>query len=383
VASIHSEILKADLFADFYALFPSKFQNKTNGVTPRRWLALCNPGEAALITSALGSDAWVRDASLLAGLRPFADDPAFRTQWRAVKRANKARLADKVRALTGVALPLDAMFDVHIKRIHEYKRQLMNILSVITRYRAIKAASPAEKAAMVPRAVIFGGKAASAYRAAKKIVRLVTAVAAVVNADPGVGDLLKVVFLPDYNVSLAEVIIPAAELSQHISTAGTEASGTSNMKFGMNGSLIIGTMDGANIEIADASGAENLFIFGVDADDVPRLRQERAGFKSYDDDFLAACAAVKAGEFGDADYLAEIIDNVTDMTKGNDWFLVANDAAGYAAAQADADAVYKDEEEWTRRSIIMAASSGGFSSDRTITQYADEIWGVAGCRPAA
>ena len=385
VAAIHSQILKDDLFADFYALMPAKFQNKTNGVTPRRWLAMCNPGESALLTRALGgSDAWVTDASLLAGAAPAADDPAFRADWRAVKVANKARLAAKVKELTGVALPVTSMYDVHIKRIHEYKRQLMNILSVIARYQAIKAAPPAERAALfVPRAVIFGGKAASAYRAAKKIVRLVTAVAAVVNADPDVGDLLKVVFLPDYNVSLAEVIIPATELSQHISTAGTEASGTSNMKFAMNGALIIGTMDGANIEIAEASGADNLFIFGEDADDVPRLRKERADFKAYDAEFMAACKAVKAGEFGDADYLAEIIDNVTDMTKGNDWFLVANDYAGYAAAQAAADACYRDQEEWTRRSIVMAARSGSFSSDRTIDQYAREIWGVVPTRRGA
>lgn len=192
VAAIHSEILKADLFADFYALFPDKFQNKTNGVTPRRWLAFCNPGLSALITSALGSSDWIRDASLLAGLLPLADDPGFRAKWAAVKQDNKARLAAKVLALTGVALPTSAMFDVHIKRIHEYKRQLMNVLSVIVRYRAIKAATPAQRKAMVPRAVIFGGKAASAYRAAKKIVRLITAVGAVVNNDPEVGDLLKV-----------------------------------------------------------------------------------------------------------------------------------------------------------------------------------------------
>ena len=385
VAAIHSEILKDDLFADFYALMPGKFQNKTNGVTPRRWLAMCNPGEAALLTRALGgSDAWVTDAALLAGAASAADDPAFRADWRAVKQANKARLAAKVAALTGVALPAGAMFDVHIKRIHEYKRQLMNILSVIARYQAIKATPAAERAAsFVPRAVIFGGKAASAYRAAKKIVRLVTAVAAVVNADPEIGDLLKVVFLPDYNVSLAEVIIPATELSQHISTAGTEASGTSNMKFAMNGALIIGTMDGANIEIAEAAGADNLFIFGEDAADVPRLRTERAAFADYDPAFLAACAAVKAGEFGDAAYLDEIIDNVTDMTKGNDWFLVANDYAGYAAAQAAADACYRDQEEWTRRSILMAARSGSFSSDRTIDQYAREIWGVVPTRRGA
>ena len=276
VAAIHSQILKDDLFKDFYALQPEKFQNKTNGVTPRRWLAFCNPGEAALITEALGSDEWIKDASKLAGLKPFADDAAFRKRWAAVKLENKARLAAKVKELTGVDMPLTSMFDVQIKRIHEYKRQLMNVLSVIARYQEIKATPAAERkvwllsfllsppppthpplpiplqqATFVPRSVIFGGKAASAYVAAKKIVRLITAVGAVVNNDPEVGDLLKVVFVPDYNVSLAEVLIPGAELSQHISTAGTEASGTSNMKFAMNGSLIIGTMDGANVEIAE------------------------------------------------------------------------------------------------------------------------------------
>ena len=308
VAAIHSQILKDDLFKDFYALQPEKFQNKTNGVTPRRWLAFCNPGEAALITEALGSDEWIKDASKLAGLKPFADDAAFRKRWAAVKLENKARLAAKVKELTGVDMPLTSMFDVQIKRIHEYKRQLMNVLSVIARYQEIKATPAAERkvwllflsfsrrgrevgkekkknslfffllslppfnlsfllsppppthpplpipmqqAKFVPRSVIFGGKAASAYVAAKKIVRLITAVGAVVNNDPEVGDLLKVVFVPDYNVSLAEVLIPGAELSQHISTAGTEASGTSNMKFAMNGSLIIGTMDGANVEIAE------------------------------------------------------------------------------------------------------------------------------------
>jgi starch phosphorylase len=376
VAAIHSEIIKEDIFPQFLDVFPEKFQNKTNGVTLRRWLAYCNPELSALISEALGSDAWVRDAALLAGLKPFADDAAFRARWRAVKRARKAKLAAHVESTTGYAVPVDAMFDVQVKRIHEYKRQLMNVVSLIARYQAIKAAAPAERAAMVPRVALIGGKAASAYYMAKKIVALVAAVGATVNADPEVGDLLKVVFLPNYNVTEAELIIPGAEVSQHISTAGTEASGTSNMKFALNGALIIGTMDGANIEIAENTGAENLFVFGVDAGDVSRLRAERKDFKDYDPRWVAAWAAVRGGAFGDAGYFADLADSVNDMSKGNDWFLVANDFADYMRAQGEVDALYRDQEEWTRRSIVYTASNGFFSSDRTIQQYADEIWGV-------
>jgi starch phosphorylase len=358
------------------ALTPDKFQNKTNGVTLRRWLAYCNPELSALVTEALGTDAWVKDAGLLSGLLPKAEDPAFRARWRAVKLARKAKLAAHVKAVTGYDLPTSSLFDIQVKRIHEYKRQYLNVISLIHRYSTIKAASPEERAAMVPRVALIGGKAASAYYMAKKIVALVTAVGAKVNSDPEVGDLLKVVFLPNYNVTEAELIIPAAELSQHISTAGTEASGTSNMKFALNGCLIIGTMDGANIEIAEHTGVDNMFVFGVDAADIGRLRDERKDFTAYDPRWTAALDLVRKGEFGSADYFADLVDSVTDMNKGNDWFLLANDFASYMDAQAEVDALYADQEEWTRRSIIYTASNGFFSSDRTISQYASEIWDV-------
>ena len=381
VAAIHSEIIKEDIFPQFVEIFPEKFQNKTNGVTLRRWLAYCNPELASLITEALGTDAWVKDATLLANLKPKAEDPAFRKKWRDIKLQRKEKLAKHIKESTGYDVPVASMYDVQVKRIHEYKRQLMNAVSLIHRYQKIKAASPEERAKMVPRVSIMGGKAASAYYMAKKIVALINAVSKKVNNDPEVGDLLKVIFLPNYNVTEAEVIIPAAELSQHISTAGTEASGTSNMKFALNGSFIIGTMDGANIEIAENTGVENLFTFGVDAADVPRLREERKDFKDYDPRWVAAFDAVRKGEFGDADYFEDLVDSVNDMTKGNDWFLVANDFATYMDAQDEADTLYADEEEWTRRSILYTASNGFFSSDRTIQQYADEIWSVKPCAP--
>ena len=383
VAAIHSEIIKEDIFPQFVEIFPEKFQNKTNGVTLRRWLAYCNPELALLITEALGTDEWIRDATLLANLKPMAEDAAFRKKWMNVKLQRKQKLAAHIKASTGFDVPVSSMFDVQVKRIHEYKRQLMNAVSLINRYQKIKAASPEERAMMVPRVSIMGGKAASAYYMARKIVALVNAISKTVNNDPEVGDLLKVIFLPNYNVTEAEIIIPAAELSQHISTAGTEASGTSNMKFALNGSTIIGTMDGANIEIADNTGIENLFTFGVDAADVPRLRDERKslGRDDYDPRWNAAFDAVREGVFGDAEYFEDLVDSVNDMSKGNDWFLVANDFASYMDAQDEADALYADQEEWTKRSIIYTASNGFFSSDRTINQYAQEIWNVKPCKP--
>uniref|UniRef100_A0A1D2AFX8 Alpha-1,4 glucan phosphorylase n=1 Tax=Auxenochlorella protothecoides TaxID=3075 RepID=A0A1D2AFX8_AUXPR len=383
VAAIHSEIIKTDLFPQFVEVFPSKFQNKTNGVTLRRWLAYCNPALSALITEALGSDAWVKDAGQLAGLEPRAEDPAFRARWREVKTTAKAALAARIAETTGYEVTTDAMFDIQVKRIHEYKRQLLNAISLIVRYQEIKAMSPEERKKVVPRVSVFGGKAASAYYMAKKIVKLVGAIGAKVNTDPEIGDLLKVIFLPNYNVSEAEVIIPAAELSQHISTGGTEASGTSNMKFALNGCLIIGTMDGANIEIGENTGLENLFIFGEAAEDVPRLRAERKDFTDYDPRYTKALKAVKDGEFGDADYFEDLVDSITDMTKGNDWFLVANDFATYMDAQRRVDELYGDQEEWTRRSILYTARNGFFSSDRTINEYAKDIWGVTPAPPPA
>ncbi|KAK9916350.1 hypothetical protein WJX75_001605 [Coccomyxa subellipsoidea] len=382
VAAIHSEIIKDTIFKDFYEVMPEKFQNKTNGVTPRRWLAWCNPKLAALITETLGTDAWINETTLLAGLRQYADDKAFQAKWRTVKHAAKEKLSHKIKSLMGVDLPTDPLYDVQIKRIHEYKRQYLNILSLIYRYHQIKTASPEEKAEMVPRVSIFGGKAASAYYAAKKIVRLINRVGAVVNSDPDVGDLLKIVFVPDYNVDLAEVLIPGAELSQHISTAGTEASGTSNMKFAMNGCLIIGTMDGANIEIAQETGKENMFVFGMDAEDVPVWREgKRKEWKDYDPRFVKALDLIKSGTFGETEYFKDLVESISVMNdSNNDWFLVAPDFTDYMRAQDEVDKLYADQDEWTRRSILYTAGSGFFSSDRTIDQYAKEIWDVVPCK---
>lgn len=386
VAAIHSEIIKDTIFQDFYKMWPDKFQNKTNGVTPRRWLAFCNPELANLITETLGTDAWKKDMSLVEGLAAKASDPTFQKQWRGVKQIKKAKLAAKIKDLTGEEVDTNAMFDIQIKRIHEYKRQYMNILSVIWRYLKIKEMTPEERKEVVPRVVVIGGKAASAYDMAKRIIGLIGAVSKKVNNDPEIGDLLKVYFLPDYNVSLAETLIPAADLSQHISTAGTEASGTSNMKFQMNGSLIIGTMDGANIEIAEevskvigdnAKVGDGLFIFGVDAAEVDTLREERKDFET-DPRWDELMEMIEEGEFGDEEYFKPLVDSVHDMEVGNDWFLLANDFATYLDAQEEVDQVWKDEKEWTRRSIMYTASSGKFSSDRTIAEYASEIWDVEG-----
>uniref|UniRef100_A0A7S1SM83 Alpha-1,4 glucan phosphorylase n=1 Tax=Tetraselmis chuii TaxID=63592 RepID=A0A7S1SM83_9CHLO len=380
VAAIHSDIIKNQLFKDFAAVWPDKFQNKTNGVTPRRWLAFCNPKLAELITETLGTDAWVNDMSLLTGLRAYADDKEFHKKWSAVKLANKERLASKILADTGVELNPESMFDVQIKRIHQYKRQFMNIMSVIYRWDQLKKMSPEERKKVVPRSVIIGGKAATAYDMAKRIVHLANRVGDLINDDPDTKEYLKLVFIPDYNVSWAEVLIPGAELSQHISTAGTEASGTSNMKFQMNGSLIIGTMDGANIEIAEESGRENMFIFGVGEEEVPKLREERVkdGFPT-DPRFDFVLDMIREGTFSkgeDPAYLAGLADDIGNMKIGNDWFLVAPDFASYLDAQAEADKIYKDQDEWTKRSILYTAGSAKFSSDRTIAQYASEIWGI-------
>lgn len=381
VAAIHSDILKNQLFVEFDKIFPGKFQNKTNGVTPRRWLAMCNPGLSALITETLGTDAWINDMSLLTGLRKFAEDKEFQKKWVAIKHDNKVKLAAKIKATTGVELNTNAMFDVQIKRIHQYKRQLMNIMSIIYRWDQLKKMSPEERAKQTPRSCIIGGKAASAYDMAKRIIRLANCVGEKINNDPDTKDYLKLVFIPDYNVSWAEVLIPGAELSQHISTAGTEASGTSNMKFQMNGCLIIGTMDGANIEIAEESGKENMFIFGVLEDAVPQLRKDRVkdGYKT-DPRFDYILDMIRKGTFNiqasDMEYFKVVADDIGNMKVGNDWFLVAADFASYLDAQVEADECYKNQEEWTKRSILYTAGSAKFSSDRTIAQYADEIWKI-------
>ena len=275
VAAIHSEIVKDVVFNDFYKLFPEKFQNKTNGVTPRRWLAFCNPELSAVITKWVGSDKWITDTDELRKLADNASNPELQAEWKAAKLARKQICKDYIKKVTDIDVPIDSMFDIQVKRIHEYKRQFLNILGIIYRYKQMKAMTPEERAKCVPRVCVFGGKAYATYLQAKRIVRLINNVGNVVNNDPEIGDLLKVVFVPDYNVSLAETLIPASELSQHISTAGTEASGTSNMKFQMNGCLIIGTLDGANVEIRECVGEDNFFLFGITDPEVEPARAER------------------------------------------------------------------------------------------------------------
>ncbi|GAX74311.1 hypothetical protein CEUSTIGMA_g1760.t1 [Chlamydomonas eustigma] len=374
VAAIHSEIIKETIFNDFYKMFPEKFQNKTNGVTQRRWLAFCNPPLRDLVTEKLGSDGWIRDLYQLSALRAHADDKAFQAQWQEVKMVAKKKAAALIERLTGVHVSPNAMFDIQVKRIHEYKRQLLNVLYIIHRYNQIKQMSPADRQQVVPRVCVIGGKAAPGYEMAKRIIKLVCAVGDKINNDPDVGDLLKLIFIPDYNVSTAEVIIPGSELSQHISTAGTEASGTSNMKFAMNGSLIIGTLDGANVEIAEEIGNENIFIFGVQAHEVIHLRKERSSFKP-DPRFDAVVDFIRSGYFGWADYFGPICDAITQ----SDYYLVANDFPSYLEAQEKVDATYKNQAKWTRMSIMSTAGMGKFSTDRTISEYAKDIWHAEPC----
>jgi starch phosphorylase len=336
---------------------------------------MCNPPLRALITETLGSDAWVTNLDMLQSLREKADDPDFQRQWREVKAKAKAAAMAKISALTGVQLPANSMLDVQVKRIHEYKRQFMNVLGVIHRYHTIKQMDASERAKVVPRSVVIGGKAAPGYEMAKRIIKLVSAVGDTINRDPEVADLLKVVFLPDYNVSLAEIIIPGTELSQHISTAGTEASGTSNMKFTMNGSLIIGTLDGANIEIGEEIGFDNMFIFGAKTEDVPQLRAQRPDLQ-VDPRFENAVNMIRQGVFGWEGYFEELLQTLSGQ---RDYYLLADDFPAYLEAQEKVDEAYADQQRWTHMSIMSTAGSGYFSSDRTIQQYAEEIWGAKPC----
>jgi len=383
VAAIHTDLVKSLVFPEFFALFPERFNNKTNGVTPRRWINQANPLLADILTAWLDTAEWVKNLDLLAGLRAFAEDDALHAEWAAMKTHAKGRLADHIRGALGVAVSTAALFDVQVKRIHEYKRQQLNALYCIHRYRWIKGLSPAEKAHVTPRVTIFGGKAAPGYDMAKRIIRLIHRIADKVNNDPDVGDLFKVVFIPNYNVSLAEVIIPASDISQHISTAGMEASGTSNMKFAMNGGSIIGTMDGANIEIAQEVDRENLFIFGAEAHEVPALRAERrAGGppREYCAELKAVLADLEAGRFGPLDDVGPLL---ATLRWENDYYLVSHDFPDYCRAQSAVDAAYLDRREWTRRSIACCAGMGKFSTDRTIAEYASEIWGLKPARRAS
>ena len=374
VAALHSELLKTTLFADFNRIYPGKFVNVTNGITPRRWLNQSNPGLTKLIASAIG-DGFQSDLSKLQKLVPLADDAAFRNAFREVKLANKARLADRIEKLTGVKLNPNSLFDVQIKRIHEYKRQLLNLLHVITLYNRIRSGNAKD---VTPRTVIFGGKAAPGYWMAKLIIHLISDVAALVNEDPAVGDKLKVVFYPNYEVSAAEVLFPGSDLSEQISTAGTEASGTGNMKMALNGALTIGTLDGANVEIKEEVGDENIFIFGLTTQQVADTKA--AGYNPWDyyhqnAELRQVLDMIDSGFFSvdEPDRYRAIFDTL--LHKGDHYLLLA-DYASYIATQDAVGAMYQDTEEWTRRAILNVARVGKFSSDRTIGEYANNIWNV-------
>ncbi|MCB9497282.1 MAG: glycogen/starch/alpha-glucan phosphorylase [Fibrobacteria bacterium] len=373
VAALHTELLKAHVLKDFFEFYPSKFNNKTNGITPRRWLVKCNPGATDLITSKIG-DEWIVDLSKLKGLEKFAENADFQKSWRAIKREAKEKLAEYVLKENGVRLNPDALFDVQIKRLHEYKRQLLNLLHVVHLYREIKA-NP--KGDFTPRVVLFGAKAAPGYFMAKLIIKLINSVAQVINNDPDVGDRLKMLFLANYRVSLAEKIIPAADLSEQISTAGLEASGTGNMKLSLNGALTIGTWDGANIEIAEEVGEENCIMFGLKTEEVHALKE--AGY--HPEEYIAKTPSLKAVlELIDSGFFCpekpELFKPITDSLRTKDTYFLCADFADYVRAQEEASKGFKDVKSWTRRSILNAARMGKFSSDRTIQQYAKEIWGV-------
>ena len=373
VAALHTDLMKTTVFADLHALYPSKINNKTNGVTPRRWLQQCNPGLTGVIRDAIG-DAFLDDAEQLSALNALAGDAVLGERVAEVKRANKVALARHLKDLMGVRLDPDALFDVQIKRIHEYKRQLLNLVETVALYDQIRSHPERD---WVPRVKIFGGKAAPSYHNAKLIIKLANDIARRVNSDPSVGGLLKVVFVPNYNVSLAERIIPAADLSEQISTAGMEASGTGNMKFALNGALTIGTLDGANVEIKDRVGDDNIFIFGLTADEVEQRRAE--GYRpgeiiAASRELQQALSAIASGVFSpdDPDRYRDLIGGIHD----HDWFMIAADFDAYAAAQRRVDAYWNDQPAWRASAIRNIANVGWFSSDRTIGEYARDIWGV-------
>jgi glycogen phosphorylase len=374
VAALHSELLKTTLFADFNKIYPGKLTNVTNGITPRRWLNQANPELTALITKAIGTG-FQKDLTQIVKLTPLAEDKDFRKAFRAVKKYNKQRLADKIETLTGVKLNANALFDVQIKRIHEYKRQLLNVLHVITLYNRIR---KGEVKNIIPRAVIFGGKAAPGYWMAKQIIRLINDVAEIVNNDPAVGDQLKMVFYPNYEVSAAEVLFPGSDLSEQISTAGTEASGTGNMKMALNGALTIGTLDGANVEIKEEVGDENIFIFGLTTPEVALTKAN--GYNPWDyyhanPELKEVLDMIASGFFSveEPNRYQAIYDNL--LNNGDNYLLLA-DYASYIEKQEEVSQIYNDQEEWSRRAILNVARMAKFSSDRTIGEYADNIWNV-------
>ena len=380
VADLHSELLKRDVLKDFYEMWPHKFSNKTNGVTPRRWMVLCNPRLSDLISEHIG-DGWIKDLAQLQRLEPLADDPDFRRRWREIKGWDMHREYSAKRALaalalerTGIVTDPQSMFDVLVKRIHEYKRQHLKVLHIVSLYHSIKS-NPSRE--VLPRTFIFGGKAAPGYHLAKLMIKLITAVGEVVNRDPDVRDRLKVVFLPNFNVTNAQRVYPAADLSEQISTAGKEASGTGNMKFCMNGALTIGTLDGANIEIRSEVGADNFFLFGLSAQEVYDLKA--SGYRPMDyyngsQSLRDVIDLIRSGFFsrGDTELFRPLIDGLLH----EDPYLLLADFQSYIECQQNAETAYRDTERWTRMSILNTARSGKFSSDRTIREYCADLWRV-------
>ncbi len=372
VAALHSRLLVESMFHDFNELYPDKFTNKTNGITPRRWLKQCNVKLSSLISESIGDD-WVTELDNLQNLEPFAEDATFKKKFAAIKLENKQRLADYIYETQGIHVNPNSMFDIQIKRIHEYKRQLMAALHVITLYNRIKE-NP--DLAIVPRTVIFGGKAAPGYAMAKMHIKLINAIGEVVNNDPDVKDKLKCIFLDNYRVTLAEIMIPAADLSEQISTAGMEASGTGNMKFALNGALTIGTLDGANVEIKEEVGDDNIFIFGLTVEELEELRRSGYDSKTYyhgNAELKRALDQISNGFFSPEDkHLFDPI--IHALLHENDYFMVLADYESYVKEQERVERLFKNQDEWTRKAIINVAKVGKFSSDRTIKDYNDEIW---------
>ncbi|KVK50121.1 glycogen/starch/alpha-glucan phosphorylase [Agrobacterium leguminum] len=371
VSALHTDLMKETVFADLHSLYPDRINNKTNGITPRRWLMQCNPGLTSLLREAIGDD-FLDDAEKLTALDRFADDAGFREKFAEVKRLNKVRLANTVAQRMGIRVDPSAMFDIQIKRIHEYKRQLLNLVETVALYDQIRSHPELD---WVPRVKFFAGKAAPSYHNAKLIIKLANDIARVINNDPAVRGLLKVVFIPNYNVSLAEIMVPAADLSEQISTAGMEASGTGNMKFALNGALTIGTLDGANVEMRDHVGAENIVIFGMTADEVAKARAEGHNPRAIIEgsaELSQALSSIASGVFSpdDRSRFAGLIDGIYN----SDWFMVAADFDAYANAQREVDAIWSDPDSWYAKTVRNTARMGWFSSDRTIRQYATEIW---------
>ncbi|WP_047550541.1 glycogen/starch/alpha-glucan phosphorylase [Methylotenera sp. G11] len=373
VAALHSELLKSTLFADFDRIYPGKMTNVTNGITPRRWLNQANPGLTGLIEKAIGPD-FKKDLSHIKKITPLADDADFRKAFAQVKQANKMRLAEKIQKVTGVVLNPDSLFDVQIKRIHEYKRQLLNVLHVVTLYNRIRSGEQG----MTPRTVIFGGKAAPGYAMAKQIIRLINDVAAIVNEDVVVGDRLKVVFYPNYEVSAAEILFPGSDLSEQISTAGTEASGTGNMKMALNGALTIGTLDGANVEIKEEVGDENIFIFGLTTPQVAELKANGYNPRDYyngNAELKQVLDMIASGYFSVEE--PGRYQNIVDNLLNNDQYLLLADYASYIKTQDEVGKLYRDRDAWIRMAVLNVANMSKFSSDRAIGDYAKNIWHVS------